>query len=260
MRARIARLFTKRPEPVAAPIEDRIRFEGDFNSYEEALAACNGSAGYSSDTAIERSIKRYQEVSADPAKAIRDASDQVIRFMAAFSLCKPIDGVYRVYDLGGGYGAIYHLFRYLYPDARFHWTVVELPALVARASEIGASAEKEFSTEIPPGPYSLGISSGTLQYLKDPSAGLANMAVANAAVTYLNRFPLDRRSIKDRLAVQHVPSSYFEASFPVWFFSLKWERSFPGLGNLLAEWNSPGDVVELDGKTLAYSAFLFKRP
>lgn len=252
--SRLIRKFSTRK--TAASDNDRIRFEGDFATYEEALDSCRGSAGYESDVAIERYIRRNAEVSADPATAVAGATEQVLRFMAAFSLAKPIDGVYRVYDYGGGYGAIYEMFRYLYPNKRFQWTIIEVPRLVSRASELGASEEKIFVTELTPGPYSFGISSGTLQCLPDPIDGLRKMKEARAQITMVNRFPILQSLTRDKLTAQHVPAAYFAASFPSWFFSNAWVMRFEQLGRVIARWDSPGDITEINGETLKYQAFL----
>ena len=179
--------------------------------------------------------------------------------MAAFSLARPIDGVYRVYDFGGGYGAIYEIFRFLYPDKQFHWTIVEVPALVARASEMGASANKVFCTQLVSGRYSFGISSGTLQYLPDPHIGLRKMVEAGAELTMVNRFPIVEAQSQDRLTVQHVPSAYFEASFPAWFFAPAWREKIKELGEPIASWASPGDEHVLDGHGVSYGAFLMRK-
>ncbi|MBY5692062.1 methyltransferase, TIGR04325 family [Rhizobium leguminosarum] len=248
-----------RNEPIPAKkSENRIRFEGDFETYDAALAACAGSEGYESTSAVDRYIRRNAEVTADPAAAIAGATEQVLRFMAAFSLATPIDGIYQVYDYGGGYGAIYELFRHIYPEKRFKWTIIEVPALVARAAEMGASDEKIFSTDLHQGPYSFGISSGTLQCLPDPIDGLRKMEEAQAQVTMVNRFPILGSLNRDRLTAQHVPASYFEASFPAWFFAKDWADRMKVLGEPIARWDSPGDTTEIDGEVIRYQAFLFK--
>lgn len=238
---------------------DRICFEGDYPDFEAAKAACRGSEGYESSEAVGHYVKRYQEVVADPAGNIERATEQVARFMTAFSLAEPINGIYEVYDFGGGYGAIYELFRYLYPGKRFRWTIAEVPAIVARGNEMGASEDKRFVTELPPGRYSFGISSGTLQCLPLPREGLSQMLATDTGITFVNRFPIVPSLTRDRLTVEHVPASRFAASFPTWFFAGQWTTTLSALGRQVMRWDAPGDVTELDGERFNYQAFVFGR-
>ncbi len=241
--------------------DESITFTGDYSTYEAALADCEGDLGYESNNAIDRYVRRYNEVTSDLAGtfASPNVREQTLRFMAALSVAEPIDGIYEVYDYGGGYGAIYELFRFIYPARQFRWTVVEVPALVARAGELGASDEKLFVSELPRRPYSLGIASGTLQYLPNPAAAWDDLRAIEVGAMFVNRIPIAPFLTRDRLTVQSVPPAYFKAKFPAWFFAPDWVDRLTGFGRLIAQWDSPGDTVHLDEHTFCDQALLLVR-
>ena len=247
------------PEPEVAPQPVGITFTGDYASYEAALADCGGDPGYSGEAAVERYVRRYKEVVADPASIIRGASDPMTRIMAAFSLAEPIDGVFRVLDFGGGYASIFHLLRHLHPERRFDWRVVELPETVARGAEMGASDQLHFATEVPDGPFSIAILSGTLQYLPDPRARFAALSQIDTPLLFINRLPIAPWLERDRLTVQRVPASLFEAAFPAWFLAPSFRDEIAKAGDIIMQWDAPGDITQLDGQELRYQAMIVRR-
>jgi putative methyltransferase (TIGR04325 family) len=238
-----------------APGDEAISWAGDYDSFDAALAACGGDQGYSGSAATDRYVKRYREVIAAPWAQTTD-NEHVIRYLAALSAARPIDGVIRVLDFGGGYGSLYETLRWLYPDLRFDWTIVELPALVARGSEMGASAEKHFVSEIPAGRFSLVIASGTLHYLPDPAITFAKLAAIESPAYFIGRVPIAPFLSVDRLTVQTVPASLFAAKFPCWIFSESWNARIRAAGNRIMEWDSPGDIFPLGPETVQGRAFL----
>ena len=242
----------------AATLPDVITWTGDYGSFDAALAACGGDQGYHGNIATDRYVKNYQAVSANPAKII-DNNQHVIRYMAALSSARPVDGRIRVLDFGGGYGAIYEIMRWLMPQHDFDWTIVELPELVARAAEMGASEQKRFAAEIPRESYSLVIASGVLQYLSDPEAKLAELFSVDSRSFFVGRVPICPFLERDRLTVQSVPPSLFAAEFPCWIFSPRWRDMLMRSGERTMVWESPGDSIVLDGSVFQSDAFLIQR-
>ncbi len=259
------RFFPRRKEVPAPHPPDRssaidaIRFEGDFSSFDEALSACGGNRGYESDAAIERYLRRYTEVVGDLSATLTTSTPQLLPFMAAFSVAEPVDGIYEVLDFGGGYGAIYELFRRVYPDRPIRWTIVEVPRLVERGDEMGASQSKVFATEIPTHAFSLCIASSTLQYLPQPAEGFARLRAMRVPLMLVGRFPLVPSLRRDRLTVQHVPPSMFRASMPAWFFCHDWIDRLRSFGEIVMQWDSPKDQMTLDGEAFCMQAFLLRR-
>jgi putative methyltransferase (TIGR04325 family) len=243
------------PARQSAPGDDAINWSGDYNSFDAALAACGDDRGYSGNAAVDRYVKRYREVIAAPWAQTSD-NQHVIRYLAALSAARPIDGVIRVLDFGGGYGSLYEILRWLYPDLRFDWTIVELPALVARGAEMGASVEKHFASEIPAGRFSLVIASGALHYLPDPAATFARLVAIESPAHFIGRVPIAPLLSVDRLTVQTVPASLFAARFPCWIFSEGWNARIRAAGNRVMEWDSPGDIFPLGAQTVQGRAFL----
>lgn len=249
--------FFRKPAPPTA--DNSIRFEGDFPTYAAALKACGGDEGHESIAATDRYVRRFQEINQDIAATVAKSGIQLIPFMAAFSMSEPIDGIYEVFDFGGGYGPLYDQFQYLYPDRKIRWTIVEVPKLVVRAAEMGQSDCKRFETEIPERQYSLGVISGALQYMPDPAATWDAILRVTVPLIMIGRVPIVPSQARDRLTVQRVPASIFEASFPAWFFSPAWQHAFEAFGETIMQWDSPKDQMSLDGESFCMQAFLLRR-
>lgn len=240
-----------------API-DGVQFTGDYATFQEALSAASD-LGYNGSPAIDRYVRRYREIRSDIPKSVMDNSAVLLPFMAAIGAAEPINGIVEIFDLGGGYGSIYDLVRHLYPAKTIRWTVVELPALVARGDEMGMSDMKQFATAIPERPFSLGIASGVLQCLEDPVSAFRNLIEIDVPLLMLNRFHMVPFLESDRITVQRVPASLFEANFPCWFFSPRWRDILTEFGDIQMQWSSPGDAASLDGRPVEGQAMLIRR-
>lgn len=245
-----------RPEAEEPP--DSIQFFGDYATFQDALSAAND-PGYNGVPAIDRYVRRYNETTADIPKTVLENSAALLPFMAAIGTAEPVNGIIEIFDLGGGYGSVYDLVRGLYPSKTIRWTVVELPALVARGHEMGQSDMKQFATTIPDRRYSLGIVSGVLQYLEDPATSFRDLIKIDVPLMMLNRFHIATFLNRDRLAVQRVPATLFPASFPCWFFSPQWNDILKEFGEIQMRWSSPGDNTSLDGRPIDGQAMLLRR-
>jgi putative methyltransferase (TIGR04325 family) len=245
---------------VAEADDDRISFTGDYATFAQAIDAASD-PGYDGDIAIDRYVRRFREVQADPAGVIRNHPDKLLPSIAMFGMAEPIEGVFEVLDFGGGYGALYDLLRIIFPRRTIRWTIVEVPRLVARGNEMGATDAKVFSSEIPADRrYSLVVASGSIQYTPDPIATFDKLRALNSPLMFVGRAPIVPSLERDRLTVESVPASLFKAKMPVWFFGRDWQSRLESFGEIVMKWDSPGDTMSLDGEGFCMSAFLLRRP
>jgi putative methyltransferase (TIGR04325 family) len=237
-----------------------ITFTGDYTSFAAALAAAGGDA-YEADSVLERYRRRYREVSADPLGTARSSEARLLPYLAAIALALPVDGVCRVLDYGGGYGAAYHLCQAVLPDRRFHWTIVETPRVAAIGHELGAGDAKAFAHDLPPAGarFSLVIASGVLQCVADPAERFADLCRLDAAVMLVGRFPVVPWLERDRLTVQNVPPSLFAARFPAWFFAPAWRDRLARFGDTVVEFDAFSDSAILDGRLVQFRGALLQR-
>ncbi|CAN7282046.1 methyltransferase, TIGR04325 family [Bradyrhizobium sp. LjRoot220] len=238
---------------------EAITWTGDYESFDAALAACTGDSGYHGSIATDRYVRRYEEVRANPAQYYTSNNQHLIRYMAALSSAAPVDGRIRVLDFGGGYGSLYEIIRGLLPQHDFDWTIVEVPELVARGNEMGASDRKRFAVEIPRQRYSLVIASGVLQCVRDPEGKLSELLSLDCKSFLIGRVPICPFIERDRITVQSVPPSMFAAKFPSWIFSPRWRELLIRSGERVMVWESPGDTPVLDGVQFQADAFLIQR-
>jgi putative methyltransferase (TIGR04325 family) len=246
------------PSQSAAKDLDHVTFSGDYQTFAEALSAADD-PGYHGDIAIDRYVRRYREVQQGMAAMIEANGDKLLPTIAVFGMTEPVDGVYEVLDFGGGYGAMYDVLRVMFPERKIRWTVIEVPPIVARGSEMGASQSKIFATEIPERRYSIVIASGSIQYTENPVETFSMLTALDAPLMFIGRVPIAPSLQQDRLTVESIPSSLFKAKMPAWFFSPKWRSRLACVGEIALQWNSPGDTIVLDGEQFCYQAFLLRR-
>jgi putative methyltransferase (TIGR04325 family) len=126
------------------------------------------------------------------------------------------------------------------------WSVVEQPKLV----EVG---QREFAR----GPLAFYASiadcceaeqpnavllSAVLPYLEDPHGLLAEIAVGAFRHVIVDRTGFVWRG-RDRLTVQHVPGSIYDATYPAWFFNrTRFLAPFDAEWRVLEEWVTNDDV------------------
>src|SRR2546421_1274430 len=143
-----------------------------FSSYDEAKAACDGSAYEQKDLGelVLRKTKVYRD-------SLFAQGSLVVNSSAAHSLLAVMTALrehrseLKVLDFGGACGAHYFGVKaFLRERVRFRWHVVETPAMAERAREMETPELKFFSNlvEAEMGSPDLLHSSGAIQYTPSP--------------------------------------------------------------------------------------------
>ena len=219
-------------------------FSGDFSSWAEARAA---SGGYDADVIFEKTLTA--------ARAVRDGRAAWERDTVLFHepVChQPLldalrhaagaaGGRLAVLDFGGALGSTWWQHRAWLSDlAEVRWSVVEQPQFVAAGQREFANGPLRFYETIDgccaaerPG---VALLSSVLPYLEDPHALVQDIARRDFRHVIIDRTGFVGRG-RDRLTVQRVPASIYEASYPCWFFDReKLLRPFAADWRIVAEW------------------------
>lgn len=183
------------------------------------------SKGYNQDNILDRVASATSQVLSGEACYERDSvcfykveySFAPMTFLLMLAQKKEI----RVVDFGGSLGSFFLQHREIIESANITWIVVEQPHFVEKGRELLGKIDKiqfESSLEKALEKCDVFFCSSTLQYIDLPYEVLK--VVANSSVSHLL---FDRLSLvnspEDILALQTVPQSIYEASYPCRFFS-----------------------------------------
>ena len=207
-----------------------IRFTGDYKSWEEAEKA---STGYSAPEILEKTRAAALKVKAGDAQFERDSvafDNPQYEFPLLAGLLRAgvaANGRLSVLDFGGSLGSTYFQSRKLLSTVRdLHWSVVDQPSQVACGRNDFANEQLHFYptiadclSEQQPNVILL---SNVIQYLPRPYQFLEEVVQLKIPFVIVERVPFGSAG-RDRLTVQHVPSSIYNASYPAWLLS---ERTF----------------------------------
>ena len=133
-------------------------------------------------------------------------------------------GKLSVLDFGGALGSSYFQNRkFLEMLVEVRWSVVEQPNYVAAGVASIQDAKlrfyrsvKECLSETPP---DVVLMSSVLQYLPDPYAALTEILDARVQTLILDRASYTNYGEKERITIQHVPASIYQASYPCWILA-----------------------------------------
>lgn len=171
---------------IARKIARRLIPPRRFASYADALAHCDG-------------YEAADIVGTVFAKTVANRGTLPLTSTNAFTLLSLLGGG-RVIDFGGACGVEYfNARRLLPPDRPIEWTVVETPAMVARAAPL-ANGELRFVTSIAGLTADVVHTSGTLQCVDDPLTHLARLVAVGARFMVFNRLGL---SLGDQVVSVH---------------------------------------------------------
>jgi len=203
-----------------------VRWAGDYPDWTSASSA---SEGYASDAILERVARAARRVRSGEAAFERDsvAFARVVHsypVLAAMlrTACR-FGGTLSVLDFGGSLGSSYFQCRRFFPPALpVSWGVVEQPHFAKLGREEFESDQLKFFSSIESCKAKLRpnivLCSSTLQYVERPVELLAALGSVGADCIAIDRTPMWARG-EDRLVVQRVPRSIYQASYPCWIFS-----------------------------------------
>lgn len=195
---------------------------GSYSSWEQALSE---TGSYDDVSIFNRVLEASRQVRDRQASFERDglAFSETFEWDALPYFQKAANGkkTVRVLDFGGALGSHYFPTSRALPDMEFDWTIIEQAGFVKLGKEefesenlhFEASLEKALEKE-----YDLIVLGCVLPYLPDPYAVLNRLLKANASYLLIDKHPIIKAA-SDRLTIQRIPPSIYEASYPAWFFS-----------------------------------------
>jgi len=205
--------------PPAPPENPGVTFAGDFPDWESALAAARG---YDAPAILEKAVNAMRLVRDGKAACERDtvAFDRKQRSFPLLSwllyAAGREEGRLRVMDFGGALGSSYHQHNDLLSHlTECRWGVVEQPHFAAAGKAEFETAELLFFDDWQACLSALRpnflLLSSVLQYLHDPLPLLGTLLDQGIAYVCIDRTMA--WELPDRIVVQHVPPTIYEASY-----------------------------------------------
>jgi putative methyltransferase (TIGR04325 family) len=247
--------------------QSSIIWDGDYTSWEEALAA---STGYDSNNILQKVKESTLKVKRGEAVFERDSVifDEIQYSWSVLAglmwTAARHQGKLDVLDFGGSLGSSYFQNRkFLAGLSEVHWSVIEQPSFVDCGREYTEddclkfyNTIAECLTDRKPNVILL---SSVLEYLESPRSILLDLMNVGADCLIIDRTPF-LESETDRIVIQHVPSQIYAASYPSWLFSKSLIQEILNSNwNLLAKFDCPEGLVKSGtGIEFTFSGLIFQ--
>lgn len=233
-------------------------FFGDYSSFSEALRKANGYAQSNIlDATIQATLKvKVGEVAFERDSVTFDHVEYSFPMLAALQKVGIEFGFLNVLDFGGALGSHYFQNRtFLSPIRIKKWTVVEQPHYVEAGNLQIADGTLGFAYSIDDvKDANVLILSSVVQYLEEPYAWIQRLLEKNIEYVIVDRTAFNME-LRDRLTLQVVSPSIYEASYPAWFLNKeKFLTCFLPTYDVMLEWDG-FDVVNVPSM---FKGFLFK--
>ena len=194
------------------------------------------SSGYDAPHILEKVRRATKAVLAGEAVAERDS---VALSAAEYSLpllvgllyvASRSNGSLSVLDFGGSLGSGYWQTRKFLQHLRVQWSIVEQPHFVrVGQAEIANDVLRFYFSiddSLAAGRPDVILLSGVLQYIELPFSLLDDVFGTATPHIIIERTQFFVEDLPDRLTVENVHPSIYEASYPSWFFNLSNFRKF----------------------------------
>ena len=248
-------------------IKSKIRYLGDYSTWEEAIKA---SKGYNQPSILEKTKIATLKVMQGEAVYERDSVlfdhiEYSLPVLAGLMLtAAKNEGQLSVLDFGGSLGSSFFQNRNFLnelPDVK--WGIVEQPHYVKCGGEFIKDEKLRFYntiedcvTELKPNVVLLG---SVLQYLSNPYQMLDQLSQIDAKFLVIDRTPFSKL-YTDIISIQQVPSTIYKASYPLWIFSRKrFDEKIEQKWQLIEEFDGQwGTNVTSKGIKFSYQAMIFR--
>jgi putative methyltransferase (TIGR04325 family) len=247
----------------------RINHPGWSGNYLSWTAAKNKCEGYDAVSILNKVKEATLKVKKGEAACERDSVvfDEVqYSYPLLYSLrniTAACGNKLQIVDFGGALGSSYFQNRILFAQAHtIKWSVVEQPDFVKTGNDLIADERLSFYNTIAEakekkGEHDVLLLSCVLPYLEKPyefleeiiPAGFKYIIIEN---TYFNP------GKKDRLTIQKVSPSIYEASYPAWFLNYEKVRSILKEKYTVQQEYMNESFLYLDGKKVQYRGVIFK--
>lgn len=206
---------------------NRIRFMGNYSTWEEASGLCTG---YDTELilakVLESTLKvKGGEVSFERDSVLFDEIEYSWPVTAAMLWVAAINcGNLHVLDYGGSLGSSY--FQNIKFTSRLKnvtWSVIEQKKFVDAGREYISDKNLKFYNRIEDCLQvitpNVVLLSSVLQYLPKPVEVLKSIASYEIPTIIIDRTPFLKKSSETYITIQQVPENICPASYPCWFFS-----------------------------------------
>ncbi|KKW09096.1 MAG: Methyltransferase, TIGR04325 family [Candidatus Kaiserbacteria bacterium GW2011_GWA2_49_19] len=221
-------------------------FFGFYHSWEDAARA---STGWQSENVLEKVCASLLKVRNGNAVYERDSAlfDKVQYSWPLLAALQRValehDGHLNVADFGGSLGTTYFQNRaFLSSLKSLRWNIIEQKNYVARGKALFENDVLKFYEDIKSclkttTPHIL-IASSVIQYLPQPYEQIRKFIDAGFDYILFDRTSFLENE-KDKIAIQKVKPSIYQATFPIWFFNYrKMIETFQSRYNIVAEFDA----------------------
>lgn len=200
----------------------KLGFSGDYKSWEEVSKKCKG---YDDSGILEKTLESTLKVKNGEAVFERD-SFIFDKIQYSFPLLTALmkvgieKGKLNVLDFGGALGSHYFQNKeFLHPLKIEKWTIVEQAHYVDLGKEKVADDILNFAHTIDEvNDANVMVVSSVIQYLPEPYVWLEKLINKGIEYVIIDRTAFSTEN-RDRLTLQVVPPSIYEAKYPAWFLN-----------------------------------------
>lgn len=243
----------------------RYGWKGNYENWREAMSH---SVGYDSSKILDQVKMATLQVKEGRAVFERDSVifDHIEYSWPLLSSLLWIGaqngGNLKVMDFGGSLGSSYFQNK-LFLDKlnNVEWNVVEQENFVDCGRQLIQDERLRFYNSVEEciqekGTPDIFVLACTLPYLEDPYQMLSQLKYYGIPYLIIDNTPFNFES-RDRLTIQNVPPSIYEASYPCWFLNYKKIIEFIKPYEMILEFLNDSHIF-LDGKKIRYKGFLAK--
>ena len=244
-----------------------ISIEGNYSEWEEAASECSG---YDSAVILAKALSAALEVKQGNAIYERDSVlfyeienswpiTAGLMWVAALN-----SGKLDVLDFGGALGSCYfqnlNLISTL-QDAR--WSVVEQTHYVSAGNEHLQSDSLKFYSSIEScleeNNPNVVLLSSVLQYIPNVKDIIEKINQSGIKIMILDRTPFHKGG-GNKIAIQTVPKSIYEASYPLWVFSEEIFSTLLGRWEIVAKIKNAEEALKLkSGINVNFMGFILRK-
>jgi putative methyltransferase (TIGR04325 family) len=238
---------------------DSVQFEDRFTTWVDASVHCSG---YEAEDILAKVLKATIKVKRSEAAYERDSVlfDEIEYTWPLLSglmwAAARNGGKLNVLDFGGALGSSYFQNRHMLETLpEVSWNVVEQPHYVDAGREFIQDVRLRFYESIEEclveNKPNVILLSSVLQYLRFPETILKQLSFTNASTLIIDRTPFSNYE-GDKILVQHVPDSIYNASYPMWVFS-----KVEFVKKVACEWSLVAQTLSPEGNICLENGFEF---
>jgi len=238
---------------------------GNYTTWEDAQKECTG---YDNSILLEKIVLASKLVRDGKAKYERDSCIfEHIEYswpILAGLLNASVDGNLSIVDFGGSLGSSYYQNKHFFSTIHVKWAVVEQSSFVAIGKQEFTTKNLQFYNKIEDAlaiqPKQVLLLSSVIQYLANPKDWIELFLSFDFPYILIDRTSFINTE-NDRITIQRVPPSIYEASYPCTFFNEEiFVSKFLPKYELIASFPSycDAETVADDWKRLYWKGFIFK--